>query len=210
VDVCEEHDLWMHVEGADGGAAVAAPSARARFAGIERADSLVVDPHKWLFAPLDCAALLYRDPSQARAAFAQQAEYIDAVQSRAEWNPSDYAVHLSRRARGLPFWFSLAAHGGRAYGEAIEHGLALARDAAELIRSAPHLELIFDPELSVVVFRRNGWQPRDYQEWSDLMLARGLTLTIPTSWRGETLLRLCFVNPLTTVEDVEDVLDSLR
>jgi L-2,4-diaminobutyrate decarboxylase len=208
-EVCEEHDLWMHVDGAYGGAAVAAPSVRSRFAGIERADSFVVDPHKWLFAPLDCAALLYRDPARGRAAFAQHAEYIDTVERRSEWNPSDYAVHLSRRARGLPFWFSLATHGARAYADAIEHGLALARAAAELIRSAPHLELIFEPELSVVVFRRIGWQPRDYREWSDLMLAKGLTVTAPTSWKGETLLRFCFVNPTTRVQDVEDILDQL-
>ncbi len=209
-EVCEQRDLWMHVDGAYGGAALAAPSARARFAGVERADSFVVDPHKWLFAPLDCAALLYRDPGQARAAFTQRAEYIDAIESRAEWNPSDYAVHLTRRARGLPFWFSLATHGARAYAQAVEHGLALARQAAELIRGAPHLELICEPELSVVVFRRNGWQPHDYEAWSGKALADGLTLTATTSWNGETLLRFCFVNPTTTAEDVRDILGSLR
>jgi L-2,4-diaminobutyrate decarboxylase len=209
-EVCEERDLWMHVDGAYGGAALAAPSARERFAGIDRADSFVVDPHKWLFAPVDCAALLYRDPALAKAAFAQHAEYIDAVTSHSEWNPSDYAVHLSRRARGLPFWFSLASHGSRAYAEAIEYGLALAVEAAELVRDAPHLELAFEPELSVVVFRRNGWGPDDYQRWSDRMLAKGRTLTAPTSWKGETLLRFCFVNPTTTVADVQDILDSLE
>ena len=209
-DVCEEHELWLHVDGAYGGAALAAPSVRDRFAGVERADSFVVDPHKWLFAPLDCAALLYRDPAQARAAFTQRAEYIDPIESRGEWNPSDYAVHLSRRARGLPFWFSLAAHGARAYTEAVEYGLALARQAAELITAAPHLELLFEPVLSVVVFRRNGWQSGDYEAWSGKALADGLTLTAPTSWDGETVLRFCFVNPATTVADVQQIVDSLR
>jgi L-2,4-diaminobutyrate decarboxylase len=209
-DVCKERGLWMHVDGAYGGAALAAPSVRARFAGVERADSFVVDPHKWLFAPLDCAALLYRDPRRARAAFAQRAEYIDAVESRAEWNPSDYAVHLSRRARGLPFWFSLATHGAGAYARAIEHGLGLARQAAAKIDAAPHLELIFEPELSVVVFRRTGWQSGDYERWSHNALEDGLTLTAPTSWNGETLLRFCFVNPTTTAADVQQIIDSLR
>jgi aromatic-L-amino-acid/L-tryptophan decarboxylase len=199
----------MHVDGAYGGAALAAPSARARFAGIERADSFVVDPHKWLFAPVDCAALLYRDPTLAKAAFAQHAEYIDPVTSHSDWNASDYAIHLSRRARGLPFWFSLASHGSRAYADAIEYGLALAAEAAALIRGAPHLELVFEPELSVVVFRRKGWQPDDYRDWSDRMLAQGRTFTAPTSWKGETLLRFCFVNPTTTAQDVQDILDSL-
>jgi L-2,4-diaminobutyrate decarboxylase len=208
-EVSEDLGLWMHVDGAYGGAALAAPSARSRFAGIERADSFVVDPHKWLFAPVDCAALLYRDPALGKAAFTQHAEYIDAVEAPLDWNPSDYAIHLSRRARGLPFWFSLATHGARAYANAIEHGLGLAREAAEMIRRAPHLELIFDPDLSVVVFRRTGWQPRDYEQWSAEALAAGLTLTAPTTWNGETLLRFCFVNPATTAEDVDDILDSL-
>ena len=110
-DVCARRGIWFHVDAAYGGAALAAPSVRGRFAGIERCDSFIVDPHKWLFAPFDCCALLYRRPELARAAHAQHAGYLEPLQGGAEWNPSDYAVHLSRRARGLPFWFSLAAHG---------------------------------------------------------------------------------------------------
>ena len=84
--------------------------------GIEHADSFIVDPHKWLFAPFDSCALVYRDPEIARAAHTQHAEYLDVLhgaddQRTHEWNPADYAHHLSRRARGLPFWFSLATHG---------------------------------------------------------------------------------------------------
>ena len=79
-----------------------------------------------------------------------------------------------------------------------------------MIDAAPHLELIFEPELSVVVFRRNGWQSCDYEAWSGKALEDGLTLTAPTSWDGETLLRFCFVNPATTVADVQQIIDSLR
>ena len=108
--------------------ALAAPSVRGRFAGIERADSFIVDPHKWLFAPFDCCALLYRDPAIARAAHTQHAEYLDVLHGDddrdAEWNAGDYAHHLSRRARGLPFWFSLATYGTDAYREAVETTLA--------------------------------------------------------------------------------------
>ncbi|MFN8160834.1 MAG: aminotransferase class V-fold PLP-dependent enzyme [Solirubrobacterales bacterium] len=209
-DVCEERGMWMHVDGAYGGAALAVPSARPMFAGVERADSFVVDPHKWLFSPYDCAALLYRDPELARRAFTQTAEYIDFVEERSEWNPSDYAAHLSRRPRGLPFWFSLAANGSRAYSAAVERGLALAHRAAELISAHPDLELVGEPQLSVVLFRRTGWGSGDYREWSDRALREGLTMTAPTSWRGETLLRFCFVNPMTTEDDIGAVLDSLR
>jgi L-2,4-diaminobutyrate decarboxylase len=206
---CEERDIWMHVDGAYGGAGILAPSARPLFAGIERADSFVVDPHKWLFAPIDCAALLYRNPDLAAAAFTQKAEYIEVIEDRSEWNPSDFAVHLTRRARGLPLWFSLAAHGWGPYVEAIEHCIRLARQAAAMIEAAPQLELVCDPELSVVVFRRLGWGPADYQRWSEKALADGLTMTAPTSWLGETLLRFCFITPTTTAEDVGAILASL-
>ncbi len=209
-EVCEEHDLWMHVDGAYGGAGVLAPSVRHRFDGIERADSFVADPHKWLFAPVDCAALIYRDPEQARAAFTQEAEYIDVIEERSEWNPSDYAIHLSRRARGMPLWFSLATHGSAAYSAAVEHCLLLAREAVAMIEDMPELELYCEPDLSVVVFRRLGWGPADYQRWSDRALAEGRTLTAPTSWHGEALLRFCFISPRTTSDDVRGILESLR
>ena len=113
-DAAAELGVWCHVDGAYGLAALAAPSARPRFAGIERADSFVVDPHKWLFAPFDCAALVYREPAVARAAHTQHAEYLEVLSGGRAWNPSDYAFHLTRRARGLPFWFSLATYGTRA------------------------------------------------------------------------------------------------
>ena len=208
-EVAEARQLWMHVDGAYGLAALAAPSARHLFAGVERADSFCVDPHKWLFAPFDCAALVYRRPEIARAAHTQHAAYLEVLQTKPDWNPSDYAFHLTRRARGLPFWFSLATHGTDAYGNAIESTLALTREVARMIEAHPLVELLEEPELSILLFRRVGWEPADYSEWSERVLANGLTLTVPTTWRGETCLRFCFVNPRTTTDDVALVLDSL-
>ncbi|HTN78085.1 MAG TPA: aminotransferase class V-fold PLP-dependent enzyme [Acidimicrobiales bacterium] len=201
--------VWFHVDGAYGLAALAARSARHLFVGVERADSFCVDPHKWLFAPFDCAALVYRDPALARAAHTQHAAYLDVLHATPDWNPSDYAFHLTRRARGLPFWFSLATHGTDAYSNAIEATLSLTRAAARMIDAHPSVELIEEPELSVVLFRRTGWTPADYTAWSDRVLAEGLTLTVPTKWHDETCLRFCFVNPRTTKDDVALVLDSL-
>ena len=201
---------WFHVDGAYGAAALAAPSVRHRFAGVERADSLIVDPHKWLFAPYDCCALIYRDPLQARAALSQHAEYLDVLQAdENEWNPSDFAFGLTRRVRGLPFWFSLATYGTDAYTEAIEASLTLTRATAALIETMPELEVVGEPELSVVMFRRLGWQPADYNAWSAQLLAEGRAFVTPTSWNGETILRLCFVNPRSTLDDVCDVLATL-
>ncbi|MHB1139142.1 MAG: pyridoxal phosphate-dependent decarboxylase family protein [Microthrixaceae bacterium] len=211
-DVAAELGAWFHVDGAYGAAALCAPSARDRFRGVERCDSLIVDPHKWLFAPFDSCALLYRDPERARAAHTQHAEYLDAVHvgESGEWNPSDYAHHLTRRARGLPFWFSLAVHGTAAYREAVEATLRLTRHTAEMIERAEHLELLVEPELSVVVFRRVGWDLADYQRWSDAELAAGRAFVVPTAWQGAPALRCCIVNPRTTGDQLRGLLDSLR
>jgi len=210
-DVCDATGAWFHVDGAYGAAALAAPSVRARFTGIERADSLIVDPHKWLFAPFDVCALLYRDPRIAKAAHTQHAEYLDVLhEDDGDWNASDYAHHLSRRARGLPFWFSLATYGTDAYSDAVETTLRVAHEGAELIRASEHCELVVEPELSIAVFRRIGWTASDYAGWSDAQLADGVAFVVPSAWDGETVLRYCVVNPLTSVDDIAAILDSLK
>lgn len=208
-DAADHLGTWLHVDGAYGAAALLAPSVRHRFAGIERCDSFIVDPHKWLFAPFDSCALLYRDPSVARAAHTQHAAYLEPTQWRAEWNPSDFAHHLTRRARGLPFWFGLAVYGSDAYAEAVEANIRLAHETAAMIEAAPHLELVMAPELSVVLVRRIGWGPSEYRAWSDRIAAAGDGYVTPTTWRGETVARFCFVNPATRSEDVRWLLDSM-
>lgn len=209
-EVARHIGAWFHVDGAYGAAALCAPTRRALFAGIELADSFIVDPHKWLFAPFDSCALVYRNPQVARAAHTQKAEYLDALHVNDDWNPSDYAHHLSRRPRGLPLWFSLATHGTDAYTAAVERTLTVTDQAAERIRRASHVELILEPELSILVFRRVGWTHEQYEAWSARVLAEGLTFTVPTSWNGETCLRLCIVNPETTVKDIDLVLETLK
>jgi glutamate/tyrosine decarboxylase-like PLP-dependent enzyme len=208
--VCRERGLWLHVDGAYGAAALAVPSARPLFRGIERADSFIVDPHKWLFAPFDCCALLYRDASVARRAHAQRAAYLEPGQRQHEWNPSDYAVHLTRRPRGLPFWFSLAVHGTRAYRDAVETTLEVARAAAHEIRSRSELELVQEPTLSIVAFRRRGWSAHDYDAWSERLLDESGTFVLRSTHRGEPIVRLAIVHPRTSLDDIRAVLDSLR
>ena len=205
---CSDHDLWFHVDGAYGGAGRLAPSARARYDGIELADSIIVDPHKWLFAPFDACALLWRDPDTARRSHTQSAGYLDVL-ADGDPNPSDMAHHLSRRARGVPFWFSLAVHGVNAYRAALETTLSTAAQVADLVSAAPALELVAPPSLGVVCFRRLGWTCEQYHDWSDRLLRRGQAFVTPTSVDGETVLRLCLVNPRTTVEDCSLVLGTL-
>jgi L-2,4-diaminobutyrate decarboxylase len=207
--VCAERGLWFHVDGAYGLAGLAAPSVRAKFAGVERADSFVVDPHKWLFAPFDCCALIYRDPVIARAAHTQRAGYLDVVTEGGDINPSDYAIGLTRRARGLPFWFSLAVHGTDAYTDAVERTLTVARYATDEIRRREYLDLLHETDLTVVAFRRRGWGAQDYQDWSRRLLATGEAFVVPTTHEGETVTRFAVVNPETTEADIDLILGTM-
>lgn len=207
-EATQTRDIWFHVDGAYGLAALCAPSAREKFNGVERADSLIVDPHKWLFAPFDACALIYRNPALAKEVHTQHASYLETLHDDT-WSPSDYAIHLTRRVRGLPFWFSLAAHGTDAYTEAMEETLQVARQAAELIRQHPNLELIHQPELSIVAFTRKGWTPSDYQRWSDKLLADQIGFIPPSSDKGQPILRFAIVNPWTKITDISAILDTL-
>jgi len=210
-DVAAERALWFHIDGAYGGAAALfAPSVREAFRGFERADSFIVDPHKWLFAPFDCAALVYRRPNLAKAVHTQDAHYLEVLhENPEEWNPSDYAYHLTRRARGLPLWFSMAVNGLDAYVDAVEAGLAIAARAAERIEARPEVELVREPGLSIVLFRRHGWTKPDYDDWSARLLADQVGFVTPTSWEGETVARFAFLHPETSVEMVDEILDSM-
>jgi glutamate/tyrosine decarboxylase-like PLP-dependent enzyme len=183
---------------------------RHRYQGIEQADSFVVDPHKWLFAPFDCAALLYRDPALARSVHTQDASYLDVIHDNAGvWNPTDYAHHLTRRARGLPLWFSLSVHGVRAYSDAIEAAIDLARRTAAEIARRSYLELVAEPDLSIVLFRRPGWTKDRYAEWADALLDDQVAFIPPSSWEGETVARFAFLHPHTSMDLVEAILDRM-
>lgn len=210
-EVAREHGLWLHVDGAYGGAGLFAPSVRRAYDGIEHADSFVVDPHKWLFAPFDCAALLYRDPALARAVHTQDASYLDVIHDKpTEWNPTDYAYHLTRRARGLPLWFSLSVYGVRAYTEAIETAIQLARDAATEISRRSYLELVREPSLGIVLFRRPGWAAADYTAWAGQLLRDQVAFLPPSAWAGETVARFAFLHPHTSMDLVRQILDRMK
>ena len=201
-------EIWFHVDGAYGLAALCAPSVRSKFNGVENADSLIVDPHKWLFAPFDACALIYRSPELAREVHTQHASYLDTLHD-GNWNPSDYAIHLTRRTRGLPFWFSLAAHGTDAYSEAMEQSLEVAKYAAKKVSEHPNLELLCEPELSIVAFTRTGWTTSDYQKWSDELLTEQVGFIPPSSHDGQPILRFAIVNPWTKFSDIDLILQRL-
>jgi len=207
-EAAHDRGIWFHVDGAYGLAALCAPSVRKDFDGIENADSFIVDPHKWLFAPYDACALVYRNPELAKQAHSQHASYLDTLKDD-NWSPSDYAINLTRRTRGLPFWFSLAAHGTNAYAEAMEQTLSVAQQAADLVRKHPNLELLCEPELSIVAFTRKGWASADYQKWSDQLLEDQVGFIPPSSHNGQPILRFAIVNPWTKITDIQLILDRL-
>ena len=206
--VARERNLWFHVDGAYGGAALFAPSVRGRFDGIEQADSFIVDPHKWLYAPFDSCALLYREPALAKAVHSQKAGYLDVLKGE-EWNPSDYAIHLSRRPRGMPLWFSLAVYGTNAYAEAVARSITTAAACAEYIETVPYLELVRRPELSIVVFRRRDWSLEDYNAWSTDLLAAQRGFVTPTTWEGTPAARLAILHPDTDMAMLEGILATM-
>jgi glutamate/tyrosine decarboxylase-like PLP-dependent enzyme len=203
----KERNIWFHVDGAYGLAGLCAPSVRHLYNGVEEADSFIVDPHKWLFAPFDACALVYRNPHLAKETHTQHASYLETLHDDS-WSPSDYAIHLTRRVRGLPFWFSLAAHGTDAYSAAVEEGIRLAKESAKRIEAHPNLELVRQPELSIVAFTREGWTPAQYQQWSDALLEKQIGFIPPSKHAGESILRFAFVNPWTSMDDVQMILDT--
>jgi len=210
-DFAAEHRLWFHVDGAYGGAGLLLPELHDLYAGIERADSLVMDPHKWWFAPYDSAALIYREPRLAQAVHTQDASYLDVIHDddATDLNPSDLAFHLTRRARGMALWFSMAVNGMDAYRDAVRAGVQIARYAAERIDAMDQVELIRRPELSIVLFRRHGWGLSDYEAWSDRLLRNQTAFVTASAWYGEPVGRLAFLHPATTTQMVDEVLGSL-
>jgi aromatic-L-amino-acid/L-tryptophan decarboxylase len=210
-DVAHEIDAWFHVDGAYGLAALLLPELHDRFAGIDRADSFIVDPHKWLFATAGSCALVYRDPALARQVHTQHGPYIDVLRTEDDaYNPCDLGYQLTRRASGLPIWFALALHGIDAHRDAIRHGIALAAAMADALDADPLTELIMRPELGVVLFRRAGWGATEWKRWANELLRTGTAFVAPSTYKGEAVGRLVFMHPRTPESIIDELMVSLR
>ncbi|MDH4066012.1 MAG: aminotransferase class V-fold PLP-dependent enzyme, partial [Acidobacteriota bacterium] len=154
-DVCAQTGVWLHVDGSYGGFAAGIPGVDGALAALGRADSLSLDPHKWLFAPLDAGCLLVRDPAHLGRAFAQGAAYVDVIADRdmSEFAFWDHGPELSRRFRALKIWFILKIHGTRAIRQAIEQNIGVARHLADILDRSPDFERLAPVPLSIVCFR---------------------------------------------------------
>lgn len=214
--VCKQEEIWFHVDAAYGGGALVAASVRELFDGIEEADSVTIDPHKWLFSPYDCGAILYKNPELAKEAHEQEGSYLEIIKDPGAhgFNPADYQIQLTRRLRGMPLWFSLAMHGTKKYEWAVERGISLAQIAGKMIEERENIELVRPPSLSIVLFRRIGWSEEDYKSWTYKNHREGIALVTPTRWKSsnesETVVRFCFINPDTTEDDIKVILDTME
>ncbi len=215
-EIAHHHGAWFHIDGAYG--ALAAIADRRKFDGLELADSVSLDPHKWLYQPLDCGCLLYRSPEAAQKTFAHSGEYArslsaDPVEGFAFFEES---LELSRRFRALKLWLSLRYHGFAAFRESITRDLAHARRLADAINKEPHLDLLAPVELSAVCFRHtgNGRPPEDeLNRFNQVLLKRvvqrGRVYLSNASLRGKFALRACVVNHRTTDGDVDSVVPEV-
>ena len=209
-DVAREIHAWYHVDGAYGLAALLLPELADRFAGLDQADSFIVDPHKWLFATGGSCALVYREPRLARNVHTQHGPYIDVLRTGDDaYNPCDLGYQLTRRASGLPVWFALALHGVDAHRTAIRRGIALAAAMAEALDDDPSTELIMRPELGVVLFRRVGWGREEWKQWATDLLHSGTAFVAPSTFKGEPVGRLVFMHPLTPDSIIDELMLSL-
>lgn len=217
-DVCGAHGIWLHVDGSYGGFAAKAPRAPAALAGLRRADSLALDPHKWLFAPLDAGCLLVRNGVHLRRTFAHGASYVDVIadpdmSTFAYW---DVGPELSRRFRALKIWFALKCHGARALIAAIDDNIAVAADLAAAVDASPDFERMAPAPLSIVCFR---YRPASLGAGSVDEFNRRLLLEVQRggeSYLSNTMignafaLRACIVNFRTTARDVARLLADVR
>jgi glutamate/tyrosine decarboxylase-like PLP-dependent enzyme len=216
-EAARRHNLWLHVDGAYGGFSALAPSVRHLFDGIAEADSVALDPHKWLYMPVGCGSILYKDPESARAAFAHDAEYTRPIGMERDeafvfW---DYGPALSRPFRALELWLQIKSAGADRLGEAIERNLACARYLEKLVKASGDFEMLAPVELSVFCFR---YAPRNYAGDLDALNERilvevqrgGSTFLSNARVRGKFALRGCVLNYRTTERDMEIALEDVR
>jgi aromatic-L-amino-acid/L-tryptophan decarboxylase len=207
--LCRDEGIWLHVDAAYGGPAVICDAGRVLLKGIERADSIAIDPHKWLFQPYECGVLLVRHPGALAAAFALHPEYLADVSGRTgEVNFFDRGVQLTRGFRALKLWMTLKVYGLAAVRRGIEHGIRTAERAEELLRSAGW-QIATPAQLGIVSFRRGDDAARHLRTVSE-MQAEGVAAISSTVLHGVTVLRMCTIHPATSESDLELTVSALE
>ena len=215
-DLCAAQDLWLHVDGAYGAPAVLTERGKAALRGLERAHSLAIDPHKWLFQPFEIGGVLVRDANWLPQTFAIEQEYMqDTATSGGEVNFCDHGIQLTRGFRALKLWMSIQVFGLAAFRDAIDRCLDLADHAESLLRDHPRFEIVTPAQLGVIPFRYAPADPngidsdRLQQAIVEAAIAEGYVMLGTTRLRAGNVLRLCIINPRTTRDDLSGTIDHL-
>ncbi|WP_425658489.1 pyridoxal phosphate-dependent decarboxylase family protein [Tenacibaculum ascidiaceicola] len=215
-DICEEEDLWFHIDGAYGGAAILAEKGAKALRGIERADSLTVDPHKWFYQPYEIGCLLVKDASWLSGTFSEKPEYLRDIEgNESEINFYDYGIQLTRRFRALKFYMSIKTYGLDAFKEAVTYNIQLADDVEKMLRKSRNWEIISPATLAVINFRYNpiglNLDEKEIDELNQkisqkIMESREAFL-VTTILNKQVVLRMCLINPKTTMDDIKETLE---
>jgi aromatic-L-amino-acid decarboxylase len=212
-DICEKENLWMHVDGAYGGAAILSKKGSRILKGIERADSLTVDPHKWFYQPYEMGCLLVKDSSWLSNTFSEKPEYLRDIEgNESEINFYDYGIQLTRRFRALKFYMSVKTYGLDAFKRAVTYNIDLADETEDLLRKSKIWEVVSPATLAVINFRYNplGLNLTEKeldklnQEISARVVASKEALLVTTVLQNQIVLRMCFINPKTTMQHIKD------
>ena len=208
-DIAKQEELWLHIDGAFGAASILSKRGRALLRGLERADSISLDPHKWLFQSFECGCVLVRDAALLRSAFQIKPDYLrDVHRMSAEFNPADHGVQLTRSFRALKVWLSLQTFGVAAFREAITRGFELAEIAERELRVRKGWEILTPAQMATICFRF-GESDELQTQLVDLMMNDGYALLTSTELRGAVALRLCTINPRTTEQDIFETIERL-
>ena len=216
-DICEAEDIWMHIDGAYGGAAILSQKGKRALRGIERADSLTVDPHKWFFQPYEIGCLLVKDSSWLSSTFSEKPEYLRDIEgNESEINFYDYGVQLTRRLRALKFYMSIKTYGLATFREAIGYNIQLAEETEDYLRKSRVWEVVSPATLAIINYRYN---PIDEnlnekqidilnQEISKRVMESREAVFVTTILNKQVVLRMCLINPKTTINDVKETLQQ--
>lgn len=210
-ELCRQEGMWFHVDAAYGGPAAITPAGRRRLAGMELADSIVFDPHKWLFQPYDVGVCMVTRPGALEKCYAMSPEYLKDVQTTTgAVNFGNRSLELTRRSRALKLWMSLRSYGADKFRDAVERGIELAEFAEQEIRRHPETwDLVTPAQLGVVTFAFRDWQPGEHAACTKTVTDSGFACVSSTMLRDKSVLRLCTINPLTTEDDLVETIARL-
>jgi len=209
-EFCQAEGLWFHVDGAYGASAALCEAGRRALVGLELADSLVLDPHKWLFQPYDLGCVFVRRPGALERAFQMTPDYlIDVAGENEEVDLRDRGLELTRRGRGLKLWLSFRVYGLERIRVAIERGIALAKHAEDLVAGDDRWEVVTPAQLGIVTFARRGADHDEHLSLAAAIAEDGYATLTSTRLRGRSVLRLCTINPRTTTSDIASTLERL-